>query len=116
MLGFGASYIRDLTVSNFVKSASRDSQREQSPWRGSTDTFVPLDAPDWWQVIISQNYIVSNHKKMKCTLNTSHMPPFTYRQISNISHALVGNKIVDHSDVVGASPIGAAPTTSSFSI
>ena len=25
------------------------------------------------------------------------------------------NKIVDHSDVVGASPVGAAPTTSSFS-
>ena len=28
---------------------------------------------------------------------------------------LVGNKIVDHSDAVGASPVGAAPTTSSFS-
>ena len=27
----------------------------------------------------------------------------------------VGNKIVDHSDAVGASPVGAAPTTSSFS-
>ena len=27
----------------------------------------------------------------------------------------VGNKIVDHSDVVGASPVGAAPTTSSLS-
>ena len=38
-----------------------------------------------------------------------------YRQTSNISHTLVGNKIVDHSDVVGASPVGAAPTTSSFS-
>ena len=38
-----------------------------------------------------------------------------YRQISNISRILVGNKIVDHSDVVGASPVGAAPTTSSFS-
>ena len=38
-----------------------------------------------------------------------------YRQISNISRTLVGNKIVDHSDVVGASPVGAAPTTSSFS-
>ena len=32
-----------------------------------------------------------------------------------IWRTLVGNKIVDHSDVVGASPIGAAPTTSSFS-
>ena len=35
--------------------------------------------------------------------------------VFNISHTLVGNKIVDHSDVVGASPVGAAPTTSSFS-
>ena len=38
-----------------------------------------------------------------------------YRQVSNISRTLEGNKIVDHSDVVGASPVGAAPTTSSFS-
>ena len=39
-----------------------------------------------------------------------------YRQISNIRCTLAGNKIVDHSDVVGASsPVGAAPTTSSFS-
>ena len=38
-----------------------------------------------------------------------------YRQVSNIRHTLVGNMIVDHSDVVGASPVGAAPTTSSFS-
>ena len=28
---------------------------------------------------------------------------------------MIGNKIVDDSDVVGASPVGAAPTTSSFS-
>ena len=39
----------------------------------------------------------------------------SYRQTSNIGHSLVGNKLIDHSDVVGASPIGAAPTTSSFS-
>ena len=38
-----------------------------------------------------------------------------YHQVSNIRITLVGNKIVDHSDVVGASPVGAAPTTSSFS-
>ena len=38
-----------------------------------------------------------------------------YRQVSNIRRTLVGNKIVDHSGVVGASPVGAAPTTSSFS-
>ena len=38
-----------------------------------------------------------------------------YRKFSNISRTLVDNKIVDHSDVAGASPVGAAPTTSSFS-
>ena len=38
-----------------------------------------------------------------------------YRQVSNIRRTLVGNQIVDHSDVVGASPVGAAPATSSFS-
>ena len=31
------------------------------------------------------------------------------------SRTFVGNKIVDHSDVVGASPVCVAPTTSSFS-
>ena len=39
----------------------------------------------------------------------------TYRQVSDIRRTLVGNKIVDHSDVVGASPVSSAPTTSSFS-
>ena len=38
-----------------------------------------------------------------------------YRKTSNISRTLVGNKFVDNSDVVGAAPVGAAPTTSSFS-
>ena len=35
-----------------------------------------------------------------------------YRKTSYISHTLLGNKIVDTLDVVGASPVGAAPTTS----
>ena len=39
----------------------------------------------------------------------------TYRKTSNRNRTLVGDKIVDHPDVVGASPVGAAPTTSSFS-
>ena len=38
-----------------------------------------------------------------------------YRQTSNISRILEGNKIADHSDVVGASPVGATSTTSLFS-
>ena len=38
-----------------------------------------------------------------------------YHKTSNIRRTLVANKIVDRSDVVGASPVGAAPTTSSIS-
>ena len=40
---------------------------------------------------------------------------YMYRQVPNIRCTSVGNKIVDHSDVVGASPVSAAPTTYSFS-
>ena len=39
----------------------------------------------------------------------------TYFQTSHIRCTLVSNKIVDPLEVVGASPIGTAPTTSSFS-
>ena len=38
-----------------------------------------------------------------------------YRQTSIISRTLAGIKIIDHSDVVRASPVGSMPTTSSFS-
>ena len=37
----------------------------------------------------------------------------TYSQ--KLSHTLEGNTLVDDSDVAGASPVGTAPTTSSFS-
>ena len=47
----------------------------------------------------------------------THQLTFTtyYCQNSNMRRALLGNKIVDHSDVLGTSPVGAALTTSSFS-
>ena len=38
----------------------------------------------------------------------------TYLQTSKISRNEIINKIVDYSDAVGVSPVGAAPTTSSF--
>ena len=38
-----------------------------------------------------------------------------YRQNFNMSGIVVGNKIVDHSDVVGASPVGVVSTKSSVS-
>ena len=44
-----------------------------------------------------------------------HVWNYSYRKTSNIRRTLVGNNIVDHSDAVGASPVGAAPPTSSFS-
>ena len=37
-----------------------------------------------------------------------------HRMRVNIKRTLVGNKSVNHSDVAGASPVGAAPTPSSF--
>ena len=58
----------------------------------------------------SQLLWLSTFRYQKSRENTSH-----YRQVSNIRPTLVGNLIGDHSDVVGASPVGAAPTTSSFS-
>ena len=58
-----------------------------------------------------------SHNKDQTIVGPSHLYTHTlsYRKVSNIRRTLVGNKIVDHSDVVGALPVGAAPTTSSFS-
>ena len=57
----------------------------------------------------------SNAKPWKYFLYLNKQLNKYYRKTSNISRTLVGNEIVDNSDVVGASPVGAAPTTSSFS-
>ena len=62
-------------------------------------------------------------KKSRYVLSVTTGPPHgaflplccNYHQTFNIRGTIVGNKLVDHSDVVGASPVGAAPTTSSFS-
>ena len=40
---------------------------------------------------------------------------YQYNYFAYIGGTLFGNDIVDHSDVVGASPLGADPTKSSFS-
>ena len=60
----------------------------------------------WWYYLQEVNVESSNGLVLLDLL---------YRKISNIRRVLVGNKIVDHSGVAGASPVGAAPTTSSFS-
>ena len=48
-------------------------------------------------------------------MNADYNPNRDHHKTFNIRRTLVGNKIVDHSDVVAASPVGAAPTTSLFS-
>ena len=53
----------------------------------------------------------TNVSKISCvSLYLVHI--LCYRKVSNTRRTLAGNKIVDHSDVIGASPVGAAPTTS----
>ena len=61
------------------------------------------------------NFIADHNIDASSVINYKQITYTYYRQVSNIRRTLVGNKIVDHSDVVGASPVGAAPTTSSFS-
>ena len=52
---------------------------------------------------------------MMCVFDLVGEYKFNQRHTSIIRCTLVGNKIVDHSDVVEASPVGPAPATSSFS-
>ena len=63
---------------------------------------------------MDEQYIITlNCPENVCVYNGTRES--NYRKTSNISSTLEGNEIVDNSDIVGASPIGAAPTTSSFS-
>ena len=71
-----------------------------------------------WCIFLLVNWIINNSSnglslvRLKAIIWTN---TGVYRQVSNIRRTLVGNKIVDNSDVVGASPVGAAPPTSSLS-
>ena len=78
-------------------------------------------------VIHFSNVITKCHLRMSCSLFplglcrsqvvTTVIGAYMWvcHKTSNIRRTLVGNTIVDHSDVLGALPVGAAPTTSSFS-
>ena len=57
------------------------------------------------------SYVLLQFSWCGTKLSIGHLFHFWYMycQTSNISCTLVGNKLVDHSDVVGASPVGAAP-------
>ena len=58
---------------------------------------------------------ISNSNSILCKVNVPPTEENYYPQTSDIIRTLVGNKIDDHPDVVGASPVSTAPTTSSFS-
>ena len=66
-------------------------------------------------ISLSGDRVMSSFEDDAQTFSNIAQLPADYRQVSKMRRTLVGNKIVDHSDVVGASPFGAAPTTSSFS-
>ena len=63
-----------------------------------------------WTLSISQGLMTQYEDRIHVCINI-----LSYRKTSNIRGTSVGNNIVDHSDVVGALPVGAAATTSSFS-
>ena len=81
------------------------------PWlKGSCGHQQPL----YW--LYKHSVLPSSHKNPNHLHDMIHISiKECYCQTSNINRTLVGNNIVDHSDVVGESPVGAAPTTSSFS-
>ena len=64
-----------------------------------------------WAATSQYYYMVLRHHSCSC-LPAQHP---NYHQISNIRCTSVGDKIVDHSDVVEAAPTGDAPTTSEWS-
>ena len=67
--------------------------------------------PMAWQQIVTPLLNTVELPVLWWAINTM----FIYCQIYNISRALVGIKIVCHSDVVAALPAASAPATSSFS-
>ena len=77
---------------------------------GDNTISTKSDRRQWWSLNIIFHNSFYIFEPNSVSLHQSN-----YRQVSNISRTSVGNKNVDLSDVVGASPVGAAPTTSSFS-
>ena len=61
------------------------------------------------------NYNLMKHQQLQASVHVYLCYRITVKPLINIRRTLVGNKTVDRSDAVGASPVGAAPTASSFS-
>ena len=88
------------------------------------DTSPTLELPRCWHSLKKvyklkpyENWIYTDHSAQRRYSSNALIELglfLYYHQIANISHILEGIKLVDHSDVDGASPVGAAPTTSSL--
>ena len=63
-----------------------------------------------WAAMISTNTSPKVSKSRYCILKSLNL----FENCKAIKRTLLNNKPVDHSDVVGAPPVGAAPTTSPF--
>ena len=79
------------------------------------DIFFSCDEPEakYWPCAIVHDSVITQGDKAYFY----HLPLRLVGVPSNFHYKipLLGDKIVDNSDVVGASPVEAAPTTSSFS-
>ena len=95
------------------------------PSRTSMGYYYTAFNPCLFQSWLHKHHLILRHRQVIFTshnlcgcnnLPTSYLRfLYDYRQTSNTSHTLVGNKIGVHSDAVGAPPVGAPPTTFSFS-
>ena len=70
--------------------------------------------PSEKQRLITNSPIITKGSLFQCYFDVT-LYKVRYRQTSNIKRTSLDIKLFDYSDVVGASPVGAAPTTSSFS-
>ena len=66
-------------------------------------------------VKLGYGWVIIWQKTMVCNYWPLLLSQVNYHQTCNIRHIFIGNRLANHSDVVAASPVGAAPTTSSFS-
>ena len=66
----------------------------------------------WWKLELTLATNFGSHAQMV----TKFGGQILATKFGFVPDCLVGNKTVDHSDIVGALPVGTAPTTSSFPI
>ena len=64
--------------------------------------------------LVLETIVIYRHYSIHTKLSELGRFISTYHETSNISRTIISNKIVDHSDVVGAWPVGVVPTHTSI--